>query len=95
MQHLAAAIAVWQYCDASARYVFGDAIGNPLADCILRRATPSGMTRTELSTALSHNRQAVSIDRALTLLQQLALAYVKSEPTAGRTAERWFATSPQ
>ena len=27
--HLQAALAVWRYCEASARYIFGDAIGTP------------------------------------------------------------------
>jgi len=30
--HLEAALAVWNYCEASARYIFGDALGDPLAD---------------------------------------------------------------
>jgi hypothetical protein len=33
--HLLAAIAVWEYCESSARFIFGDASGNPVADAIL------------------------------------------------------------
>lgn len=45
-----AALAVWDYCEASARYIFGDALGYPDADRILAelRATPEGLTRTEI-----------------------------------------------
>ncbi len=35
VEHLRAALAVWQYCEDSARYVFGDALGDPVADELL------------------------------------------------------------
>jgi hypothetical protein len=50
-QHLRAALAFWRYCQASVRYIFGDALGDPVADDLLRtlrQAGPGGMTRTEL-----------------------------------------------
>jgi hypothetical protein len=34
--HLNAALAVWAFCEASAQYVFGDMLGDPIADTILR-----------------------------------------------------------
>jgi hypothetical protein len=37
-EHLLAGLAVWKYCEASARYIFGDALGDPLADTVLQRA---------------------------------------------------------
>ena len=48
-EHLLAALAVWEYAEASARYIFGDALGNPVADRVLEqlRAAPQGLTRTE------------------------------------------------
>src|SRR6516162_2583405 len=33
--HLDAALVLWHYCVASARYIFGDLVGNPTADTIL------------------------------------------------------------
>ena len=33
--HLEGALAVWEYAEHSARYIFGDALGDPLADEIL------------------------------------------------------------
>ncbi|MDP9359734.1 MAG: YfjI family protein, partial [Chloroflexota bacterium] len=35
VEHLAAALALWDYCAASARHIFGDALGDPIADRIL------------------------------------------------------------
>src|SRR5262249_35442373 len=33
---LKAALAIWDYCEQSCRYIFGDALGNPIADRILQ-----------------------------------------------------------
>ena len=33
--HLKAALAMWQYYEDSARFIFGDSIGDPVADTIL------------------------------------------------------------
>ena len=35
MPHLEAGISLWDYCEASAGYVFGDIVGDPIADDIL------------------------------------------------------------
>jgi hypothetical protein len=35
-EHLRAAVAVWRYCEQSARYIFGDRTGDPTADRILQ-----------------------------------------------------------
>jgi hypothetical protein len=46
-EHLMAALAVWEYCEASARFIFGTSLGDATADDILRalRGRPEGMTR--------------------------------------------------
>jgi hypothetical protein len=48
--HLKAAIAVWDFCDESARQTFGDSLGDPIADTILvalRKAGTAGRSRVE------------------------------------------------
>ncbi len=92
-EHLRAALALWQYCEESARFIFGDALGDPLADELLSRLRQSvdGLTRTELSNSLGRNRAGVDIGRALTLLAENGLARCQTERTEGRPAERWFA----
>ena len=49
VEHLRAALAVWQYCEDSARRIFGESTGDRLADELLEmiRARP-GISRTEL-----------------------------------------------
>ena len=97
-QDLEAALAVWRYCEASARYVFGQAIGDPLADAIeaeLHKAGDVGLTLTEINNEVGkRNILAYKITAALNLLQEHGRAYSEMDRTTGRgrKAERWFAT---
>ena len=61
-EHLESALAVWRYCEDSARFIFGDALGDPVADEILRalRRADDGLTRTEINNLLGRNRAASS-----------------------------------
>jgi hypothetical protein len=93
-EHLAAALAVWEYADESVRCVFGDSTGNPLADDILAllRNAPSGMTRTEVREMAGKNLPADRITQALGVLLGLNLARFERRETGGRPVELWFAT---
>ena len=93
--HLESALAIWSYAEASARHIFGDSTGEPLADEIRRvlLARPEGMTRSEIRDHFLRNRRADSIGRALSLLREHGLARVEVEQTGGRPAERWFAVT--
>ena len=70
LEHLGAALAFWAYSAASARWVFGDSIGDPTADEIwaMARERHEGITRTEVSNLFSRNKKAREIDRALQAL---------------------------
>jgi len=94
-EHLQAGLAMWQYCEDSARYIFGAATGDWAADKILEalKDNPAGMTRNEIRELFQRNLSAERIDSALRVLSRLNLAYSKKEEpgqTAGRPAERWF-----
>ncbi|MDQ3622541.1 MAG: YfjI family protein [Verrucomicrobiota bacterium] len=94
-EHLAAALALWDYCEQSARHVFGASLGDKNADKILAslRAMPLGITRSEISSSiLKNNVKADEISRCLDLLTVSGLAHLDKNSTAGRTADRWFAT---
>lgn len=96
-QHLEAALALWAYCEASARFIFGDTLGDPMADEILRalRRSDSGLTRTEINRVFKGNRAAVEIGRALGRLLEMGLAMCQpDQSTGGRPAERWYAVEP-
>jgi hypothetical protein len=92
--HLRAALALWQYCEASARFIFGDALGDPLADEILQalRTKPEGMTRTDISNHFGRNKNAAQMMRALKLLAEQGLARWEKQDTEGRSAEVWKST---
>ena len=92
--HLNAASALWRYCDASARYIFGTILGDPLADEIcrmLRQMAPDGMTRTDINNALGRNYKSAAIGVALARLLREGMAQCTVEKTAGRPVERWVA----
>lgn len=93
-EHILAALAVWEYAEESARYIFGDATGDPEADAILdalRASRASGLTRTNIRDLFGRNKSAERISRALALLQKLGKARQKTEESGGRPVERWFA----
>jgi len=92
--HLLAALAVWQYCDATAKHIFGASLGDRNADEILRRlrqAGDTGLTRTEISNVFRRNLSADKIGIALELLRNKGRATCESVKTDGRTAEVWRA----
>lgn len=90
--HLEAALAVWTYCEDSARAIFGSSLGDPEADEILRGllASENGLTRTEIRDLLGRHSSAARVSRALDLLARHGLARGRKEGTAGRPVERWF-----
>lgn len=92
-EHLGAALALWEYCEASVRHIFGDAIGDPVADAILNalRSSAEGLTRTEISNLFARNRDKQGIDLALSALTRQGLASSMREETAGRPVEKWVA----
>jgi hypothetical protein len=95
-QHLDAALEVWRYCDESARFIFGDRLGNPIADTILEalRKTPGGITRGEISAGLfGRNKTSAQLTTAFVLLTKGGLARCEVEKTPGRPGERWFAVT--
>jgi hypothetical protein len=91
--HLRAALALSDYAEASARFVFGDALGDPVADTILRtlRRRAEGMTQTEIMNLFERHQSADRIRKALADLQGKGLVKSIKEPTGGRSRERWFA----
>jgi hypothetical protein len=95
LPHLKAALALWQYCEDSVRYIFGDSLGDPLADemlALLRRSA-QGMTQTEISNAFGRNKSADAIARALGVLQEIGLADHEPRDTVGGKATVWKAIS--
>jgi hypothetical protein len=91
--HLEAGLAVWNYCEASARYVFGDILGDPAADLILQtlRRDANGMARHDISRLFSNHLPSEAVDRALGQLLRAGKVRRESHETRGRPREMWFA----
>ena len=93
-EHLEAALAVWDYAEESARYIFGEATGDPVADQIfegLSAAGKGGMSRTDISHLFKRHKCAERIGQALTLLLKTGRVQRKQvKDTGGRPSERWF-----
>jgi hypothetical protein len=93
-KHLEAALALWDYAEESARYIFGDATGDPVADAILqalRNAGDRGLTRTEIRDLFKRHQGAERINAALGELLRLGRVGRETEQTGGRPTERWVA----
>ena len=93
LAHLNAALAVWGYCDQSAALIFGDSLGEQVADDILvaLRHSPAGMTRTEIHNLSGRHRTSDQTSAALALLLKLGRVRFETRQTGGRPVETWFA----
>lgn len=94
--HLNAALALWEHSERSVSQIFGNSLGDPIADAILQglRGAEAGLTRTAIRNLLGRNKGAVQIEQALRHLDSLRLARCEVARTGGRPEERWFAILP-
>ncbi|MGI6154164.1 MAG: DUF3987 domain-containing protein [Christensenellaceae bacterium] len=92
IQHLKAALALWEYAEASSEHIFGEALGDSTADTILEalRNSPGGMSRTDISKLFNRHKTAAQIQQALSLLQRNELAQPQTFTTDGRAKEVWI-----
>jgi len=93
LPHLEAALALWEYAAASARWVFGDSLGDPLVDEIYRALLeePDGLTRSQLRDLFSRNRRSKDIGQALDRLAATGRIHAERLHQRGRPAELWRA----
>jgi hypothetical protein len=91
--HLMAALSLWDYCERSVRRIFGDAFGDPVADDLLcaLRASPGGMTRTEIAGHLGRHVPSERVSKALGTLSQHELVRSEKRLTGGAPEVKWFA----
>ena len=83
--HLMAALALWDFCRSSVLRIFGDCVGDPIADRLLKVIKARPQTDTDLYEVLGkhegdRNRKGLALD----LLQRLDRVHRSSIPTAGR-----------
>jgi hypothetical protein len=95
-EHLRAALAVWNYCDRSVRYIFDDSTGNRDADVLLREiraARAKGLGGREIYAVFSNHRTQEEMAVILGVLQEGGYAQGRKVTTGGRESERWYATT--
>jgi hypothetical protein len=93
-EHLDAAHAIWRYAYDSAKFVFGDRAGDPVADQIyqaLQQAGGAGMTRTDMRDLFGRHQPTERIDVALRTLAATGRVRMQRENTPGRSVEKWYA----
>jgi hypothetical protein len=84
---------VWRCSADSARWIFGDTLGDPTADELWQAAKerPSGLTRTEVSEVFSRNKMRREIERALNVLEDAGRLRRETRQAArGRATEIWI-----
>jgi hypothetical protein len=93
--HVESALAVWEYAEKSALYIFGDATGDPDADKVLStlKGVEDGMTRTEVSDLFGRNKSRQELDRireALLKADKIRIS-LTNEGGSKKPVERWYA----
>jgi hypothetical protein len=86
-EHLYAALALWEYVEASVTYIFGTSVGDPVADTLLvalQESYPQGLSRKQILAETFHgNLRADELDRVLRLLQRHELIKLEKLPAEG------------
>lgn len=84
VEHLRAAIAVWDVCEQSVFVIFGNRTGDPIADRILDElAGCDELTRDEIGNLFNRHRTG-EVDRSLSMLERIGRIMRDSRPTKGR-----------
>lgn len=87
---LKAALALWDFSEASVRWVFGNKVGDPTSDRILEALRyRRELSETDIHELFKRHTPAVEISRALDMIQGLGLAQSIAEQTAGRPRIVW------
>jgi hypothetical protein len=97
--HLESAVALWNYCDRSARYVFGESLGDPDCDHLLAslKTSPAGLTQREIChVVFGGHKGKGQIAAVLSTLQITGRAHcvIEGAGLPHRPTRRWFSTSP-
>ncbi|MEX5213636.1 MAG: YfjI family protein [Nitrospiraceae bacterium] len=88
--HLEAGLALWQHAEQSTRRIFGDTLGDPVADTILRAlGTATELTDSEISDLFGRNVAAIRLEHAKSVLLASGLVQCITVETTGRPRKIW------
>jgi hypothetical protein len=92
-RHLVSAAALWDYAERSSKYVFGDSLGDRLAEQIiglLLDAGDSGLLTREIREKVYQKKRVPEALRLLADDQRIRYEKGRKGETKGRTGQRWF-----
>jgi hypothetical protein len=92
LPHLHAALAVWDRSEASVRFVFGNSLGDPVADTIYKSLQSGPKSRTEIRDLFQRHQTAERLDVALGMLRTRGKVRCELVGTEGRATEVWAIT---
>ncbi len=99
LDHLKAALALWDYAARGAEWALGDTTGVPLAEQLYRTLSddPDELSRSQLRDSLNRNYPAAQVLEALESLERdgRAKRRMRKNPNGGRPAELWRAITPE
>lgn len=88
--HLKAGLALWQYAESSTKLIFGQSLGNPTADTILRALQAGGeLTDSQISDLFGRHISATKLEQAKNAILTAKLAQCVSVETGGRPRIVW------
>jgi hypothetical protein len=88
--HLKAGLALWQYAESSTRLIFGDSLGDPAADTIIRALRVNGeLSDSQISDLFGRHLPAAKLGRAKTALITAGLIHSVTLETGGRPRIVW------
>ena len=90
-EHLERAYSLYQYAEKSARYIFGETLGDAIADTIAGALQSNGrLTRTDISGLFGRNASSARIASALQALFRKGKAHPEADTEGvGRPVEWW------
>lgn len=88
-EHLRAALAVWEYAEASVKFIFGNSLGGPLVSELRDALSQRPMTKTEINDYFKGHKSSRQINEALQTLQKTGKAKNQDIKTRGRKKEVW------
>jgi hypothetical protein len=88
VEHLEAALALWEYSESCARFIFGDSFGDPTVDRIVAALKQGPLSETDIRDLFSRHNTA-DVDRALAFIFKAGIAKPEIEETGGRPKTIW------
>src|SRR5262245_54137054 len=89
VEHLQAALALWQYAEQAALSIFGNATGDPTVDTIITALSQGDLSETEIHDLFGRNKSASEIKRALGVIWTNGKAKPLPVETGGRPKTIW------